>query len=280
MQVSANHQSTIHTGRLTVGNERRAAINNAANMAAQGVNVLPNAYKLDSSLVEMDFIRRDFLSKLRGDENTEPKSFEQLHSDIMENYKGEERDRHIAALEVAFGFLDPERQEKEVMRLEVKMHFMGDVNDATHRRHIELTFGLKLLEEFVVSGIDEGFALFERLRNELRDNYEGDELRIRLEALQDGFVTAATSFAKLAVSKMMIMAEEFTPVSDNNHPTREQLEKMEKLQMDVDKLLSHIINTFIAALEFLNANGSFLGFFDTMKPDTTGMPSLRDIILR
>lgn len=231
------------------------------------MNGIPMAYRIDESLLEIDSMRKDFFSKLMGCENTEPRSFEQLYSAIVENYEGRERDRNIAALQVAFGFLNPS----------AKSRFMQDINNETHRRYIELTFGMKLLEEFVTSGTDEGFALFEQLRQDLIDDFMGEELKIRLDALNGGFLIAAISFAKLAASRIVSASEEFTPVAGSTALTGAQFLQNERLQIEADKILAHALNMFIDALEYLNKHGSFLGFCDTSA--VANMPSLREITL-
>jgi hypothetical protein len=67
--------------------------------------------KVDDSLLEINTLRQGFLRRLMGDEKTEPQSFEQLHSEIMENYKDEERDKRIAVLEVASNSVNALREQ-------------------------------------------------------------------------------------------------------------------------------------------------------------------------
>ena len=251
---------------------------NNINTALNATDDLQNAYKIDNSVHEVSSLQRGFLRSLLGNHDAERQSFEQLHSNIMENYEGEERDKRILALESAFNLLDPERQGVEIMQLEVKNHLIRDINDASYLNHIELSFAVDLLKGFIVSGIEEGFSLFEEMKQELLENHEGKELSVRLEALKNGFILAATSYAKLAIAKAMTMAENPTLDAESANLAREQLSNIEKLNLEKDELINHIINKFLAAWDFLDINGSLVGFFDIEGSDILlNLPSLRDI---
>jgi hypothetical protein len=99
---------------IKAGNERRAVFFNGGIKIPEKINSvsgikisgMPDAYVIDGSLNEIIEMKQSLYRLLTGGGVAEPKTFEQLHSEILEKYEGEEREKHIAALNIAQNELD------------------------------------------------------------------------------------------------------------------------------------------------------------------------------
>jgi hypothetical protein len=275
---------------------------------------LPNAVKIDGSLREIMDMKQHFLRELTND--TESKTFEQLHSEILENYSGEERDKRLAALNTArqitekrelatfnpfeaFRNFEERKARIEQILLEQAAkdnHWESMRHSQTGARHyldpnmcqitmngfgngLILEFSSMLFLEMMDNGIESSMALFEKIRADLVENFTGseDELKARLEALERGFLGASDRFTHMVVGSLMVSSPHYTPEDGSTALTARQSAANARIQRRADNLIEHMGGMFRAALDFFNATGSFVGFFDTAEANQSGMLSLRDV---
>jgi hypothetical protein len=153
---------------------------------------------------------------------------------------------------------------------------LSPLTNETDFRHLYLSFSVMISTQFITSSVESGFAMFEQLRQQLEDNFEGEELEIRLAALEAGFLRAAERHATMVAGNQMVESG-YTPEQDGVELTREQLALNARLRQSAANLSSHITGMFRAALAFYFATGSFVGFFDTPEANMPGMMSMNDV---
>lgn len=241
-----------------MGNERRVALRNGGNRVSERMNqfqmikndALPNAYKIDNSLFEIDSIQQDFMRKLTGDETAEPQSFEQLLSEINENYKGEERDKRVAALKTAFSFVETQRQQEELIRLETT----NQLND-----------GYSVFRD----GVNALLERYEQIHADIMKNYVGDERALRLKALEYAFNTASNNIANTLSFLVMNLGGMRT----------NEIEAIEDWIATSSNLQNHVNDMLRNAFDFFKSTDSFSGFADTEAANLTGALSFGDIAI-
>jgi hypothetical protein len=303
---------------LKVGNERREALHKSKNPMGMNQNKkikvtgLPDAVKIDDSLLEIMEMKQHFLRELTND--AESKTFDRLHSEILENYSGEERDKRLAALDIAqqitekreTAALNPfeafknfeERKawlEQLLTEQAAKDSYWDSRRDALGARHyldpnmcqirmngndngLILTFSGMLFMAMMNNGIESSMALFEKIRTDLMENFTGDEdeLKARLWALEQGFLKAGEQYAEFVAGFTMVMSPNYTRTIDESTLTPRQAATNARIGKEAANLTAHISNMFRAALDFFKATGSFVGFMDSAEANKPGMLSLRD----
>jgi len=306
-----------------IGNEGRASIQNGDNrisgrMGGQFQNMktdsLPEAYKIDASLLEIMEMKQHFLRELTNDGKTESKTFEQLHSEILKNYSGEELSKRVAALDIAqqikdkreIATLNPfeafSNFEERTAWLDRLLTEHRDFNDYWDSRKDErgirhyldprinqsemnefgtglvLSFKGMIFDEMFNGSIQDGMAMFEKIRNDFIENFTGseDELKARLWALEQGFLKAGEQYAEFVAGFTMVMSPNYTRTIDESTLTPRQAATNARIGKEAANLTAHISNMFRAALDFFKATGSFVGFMDSAEANKPGMLSLRD----
>jgi len=314
--------SEITNRRLSnIGNERRTIQNGNNRIFGRMGNhfqnmktdSLPEAVKIDGSLREIMEMKQQFLRELTNDEKS--KTFEQLHSEILENYSGKERDKRVAALNTArqitekrgtaafnpfeaFSNFEERKAWLEQVLLEQAAkdnHWESMRNERGGRHYLDpnmcqitmnsfgngliLEFSGMLFFEMMDNGIESSMALFEKIRTDLVENFAGseDELKARLEALERGFLRATDQFTHMVVGSLMVSSPHYTPEDGSTTLTARQAAANVRIQRGADNITAHIGAMFRSALAFFNATGSFAGFFDTAEANQPGMLSMRDV---
>jgi len=249
MQVSSNSQNTINTGRIQMGNQRRMASRMGRNPIAERMNKLPFEYKVEDSIFEIDSIQKEFMRKLTGDGSTEPQSFEQLHSEILENHKGDGREKRIAALKTAFDIVDAALQQKSQIRFETANQFNA---------------GFSIFSD----GVGSLLETFEQMHSDIKKNFVGKERALRLEALEYEFMTASGNIATSVAFLSLNMAAYVNKTGGIS---------TDQWQSATSEIQVHVNFQLQSALDFFNATGRFSGFSDTEAANLPGALSFNDI---
>lgn len=116
MQIFSNYQNLRFVDQVRIGQGQRDVFRKATNQSASTIDMrqkLSNAaddsaLRIDESVYAFSNLVNNFFTQMGGFagfsdgiENGFTK-FEQIHADIMSSFKGEERDKHLAALAQAF----------------------------------------------------------------------------------------------------------------------------------------------------------------------------------
>jgi len=282
VQVTSNFQKPVNAGQLNIASKRREALHKSGNPIAERMNKnikitgLPDAVKIDGSLLEIMEMKQHFLRELSND--AELKTFEQLHSEILENYSDEERDKRLAALDIAqqitekretatlnpfeaFSNFEDRKAWLEQLLTEqaAKDSYWESRRDALGARHyldpnmcqitmngydngLILTFSIMLQMEMMNNGIESSMALFEKIRTDLLENFTGDEdeLKARLEALERGFLRASDQFTHMVVGSLMVSSPHYTPEDGFTTLTARQAASNARIQRGADNLTAHL----------------------------------------
>ncbi|MCL1884579.1 MAG: hypothetical protein FWF81_12620 [Defluviitaleaceae bacterium] len=219
------------------------------NPIAERMNQLPFEYKIEDSIFEIDSIQKEFMRRLMGDENTKPKSFEQLHSEIKENHKGEEREKRIAALKTAFDIIDAELQQKNQIRFETENQFNARFS-------------------IFSDGVSSLLETFEQMHSDIKKNFVGKERALRIEALEYVFLTASSHIATSVAFLSLNMAAYVNKIGGIT---------TDQWQSTTNEIQDHVNSQLQSALDFFNATGRFSGFADTEAANLPGALSFNDI---
>ncbi|MCL2197524.1 MAG: hypothetical protein FWB80_01235 [Defluviitaleaceae bacterium] len=216
------------------------------------------AYKIDGSLLEADGFRLNFIHQLKdgndGDNFCPQENkarFERLHSEIMENYKGDEQEKRLVALDLAVAFVDnlqtQHRLQNDIIRQDIIQQLM-DGSDV--------------------------FARFEQMHAEITEGYKGDDLSRRLAFLDEAFRHAALYHARTQALNIMNMSG-----IAGSLPTSGDRSESIAWMITSTNIQNHVNQTFHAAMDFFRANGSFEGFADTAAANIPGQLSFNDILI-
>jgi len=161
-------------------------------------------------------------------------------------------------------------------------HFLDPTLDAANSDHyfreLSFAFSSRLSMAWNDGGMGNFMLEFARISEDLRGNFNGEELTARMAALERAFLHTGDVFAAYhAFTQVMIEHPDYTDTNDPNIKlTSAQLRANARLEREANNLIDHIGSMFRAALDFFNANGNFTGFLDTAAANVPDRPSLRD----
>jgi hypothetical protein len=271
---------------------------------AQNAQGMSKNVRISGSLIEINRIQQDFVRQLTGDDSVATKSSEQLLSEIYENFKGEERAKRIAALEVAVTLVDVETHDTDNLNAWRTSFSDGDtsaferitesgylffdgrhftdptLSTSTNEREfnkLSSFFDTALSMSWNAGGSGNFMSEFERIRSELKANLSGDELAARLDALESSFLRMGEAFATFAAIGLMRESPDYTEESDSVSLTRLQRLANARLEQEANNFIAHISGMFRVALDFFNATGSFVGVFDIAETNVTDALPLRGV---
>ena len=252
------------------------------------------SFIVDASVLEVATIRQGFFHRLS--EGSPSEAFTLLHSEIMENYDGEDRDKRIAMLHSVGADMGIEMRTVNSRGHTTVFNADGwtvntEMSDGwvlipgmdTHANittlHQRGTTGVPRSAAlfnavFKEVGIEGGMALFETIHQELHRLFDGDELQKRLQSLKEGFETAGYWFQHTVADRIVRASEHYT-LGDELTP--QQREANERIRVSANDITAHLGDMFRSALEFFLATGSFAGFFDTTEANPSDLLSFRDV---
>jgi len=273
-----------------IGNGGGMVSRSDAAHSSQGAS---QAVVVDASMLEISTIRQGFFDRLSSAENPS-ETFTLLHSEIMENYDGEERDKRTATLHSVGRGMGIEMRTVNARGHTTVWNADGwtvnwDKSDGWMRvpgqdspinlitldslgRNRGTTSAALFNAVFQSDGIEAGMATFEAIYQELHRLFDGDELQSRLESLREGFETAGYWFQHNLAHQLAQSSEHFDP----NEPTAYKHGVNERIRIAANELTAHLGDMFRVALDFFLATGSFAGFFDAAEANPSDGLSFRD----
>jgi len=251
------------------------------------------AVVVDASVLEISTIRQGFFDRLSSAENPS-EAFTLLHSEIMENYDGDERRKRISTLHSVGAGMGIEMRTVNARGHTTIWNADGwtanwDKSDGWIQlpgldspvnlitldslgRNAGTTSASVFNAIFKSEGIEAGMAAFEAIYQELHRLFDGDELQARLESLKEGFETAGYWYQHNLAHWLVQASEHFDP----NEPTAYRFGVNERLRIAANELTAHLGDMFRAALDFFLETGSFTGFFDATEANPEEGLSFRD----